>query len=412
MDKHLDYEAAGFSPEAGDSGKIYVNMFGFFDILYKGSSILRNVGNSGKSLDILKFLIIQKGLIFLPEAIAANVWPANDYIDEKKVIRTYVHRLRKILAYENATGLDFSADISVLNIKGSYKAELSDNVIMDTDVFQDLCHQASKEEGTAELVRLFESIIGLYKRNFLEENRIDAWVVSFRNYYLRVFCQAVNTILDRIASNGDNSRIYDICEQSLKIYDLDEAINIHFLKAMIASDQLAGAMQHYTYITEKMHNELKIMPSDKMRAIYGQLQIDAEETPEAPRHGGAHQSAQAQLSPAPSANLADMIRNIVLEYQPSGSIAVGIVRIAPTDAEAASADSDEMLINLKFALGNSLRHGDSFVMTHDDFAVIVVQNAREEYYETIAQRINDAFARRLANPTHELDIKLYPARLV
>lgn len=383
---------------------ISVKMFGFFDITYKNTSILRDIGSSAKSLDILKFLMIQKGIVFLPEAVAENVWPGNDYVDERKVVRTYVHRLRKILSGENAFNKDFSDDIRIVNVKGSYKAEMSDNVVMDIDVFQNYCGEVINEINSDKLLEYFEKIIAIYTRKFLEENRMDAWVVMFRNYYLRIFCAAVNSILEKFKNKGDFANISMICEKSLKIYDLDEGINIRFLEAMIESNQIAGAMQHYTYITGKMQDELKIAPSDKMRAVYNKLKIESitqdEET-----------KAVSQIE---GFDLRTMIREIITEsYSRSAQFSVGYVKIVPSDFRNIGAiredDKLSLLKHLKFALESTLRKGDMFALTDENSAVIVLQGAREEYFTSIAGRISDTFFERYGGVAHTLDIKIFPA---
>lgn len=387
-----------------DNEEISVKMFGFFDIKYKNKSILRDVGSSAKSLDILKFLMTQKGIVFLPEAVAENVWPGNDYVDERKVVRTYVHRLRKILAGENSFNKDFSNDIRIVNVKGSYKAEMSDNVVMDIDIFQNYCSEVTNEEDTNKLLDYFNKITSIYTRKFLEENRMDAWVVMFRNYYLRIFCATVNNILDKLSDKADYSNIRVTCEKSLKIYDLDEGINIHFLNAMIESNQISGAMQHYTYITGKMQDELKISPSDKMKAVYNKLKLET-----APYMEDTGNSSKME-----EIDLRTMIREIIMEsYSRSAQFSVGYVKIVQSDFRNIGAiredDKVSLLKHLKFSLEASLRKGDMFALTDVHSAIIVLQGAREEYFNNIAGRISDTFFERYGGVAHTLDIKIFPA---
>ncbi|GHU76155.1 hypothetical protein FACS1894188_08240 [Clostridia bacterium] len=361
--------------------RLYVSMFGVFDITFEGASILSGMGNSGKALDILKFLIIQNGVVFLPETIVSEIWPSNEYADEKKVVRTYIHRLRKILSAENSLGIDFSEYINIVNIKGSYKAELSDGVTLDTDVFQNYCHSVIAEDDTDRLLELFNKITDLCKRNFMSENYSDSWVIAFRNQYSRVFCDSVNNIIEKLKPRVAPEIVRELCEKTLKIHELDERINLHFIRAMIDSRQIVGATQHYKYITEKMYAELNLPPSEKMREISRELNLDKSDA------------------------LTAIIRDIIKETQAESSVSIGIVKLV---SNSASANLNNALSALRSALDHAMRKGDLFAMAGDS-AIIVLFGAREEYYKNISERINLAFLKNTAHFGCTLDIQIYPA---
>ncbi len=404
--------------------KLYVKMFGFFDVTYKGKSIFPDSTSSIKSIAILRFMLSQKNKLFLAETIAENVWPENEYLDEKKVIRTYIHRLRRILVAENSFRKDFSSLIRILNVKGSYILETSDEVEMDTELFETLKTKVAETELTENLMNIFEELLELYTGEFLEECRFDHWVLMLRNYYLRLFCSTVNAILAKLETNSAFAEILDICERSFKVYELDEGISIAFIKALIDFDRITDALQHYNYITTKMYNELSVTPSEKMRLVYAGIK--------AKKKDDGHEETNV-LEAIDTNTLMIMIDEAVRHQlaPEKNKYSLGYVKILPnelqnipeffTDNSAEEQPKEEqnenisevkkspVLESLKQAIEFALRKNDMYVITDDLSALILLYEAAESSYPIIANRIKQSFYSRHDGFDSKLHIRIYPS---
>ena len=391
---------------------LFVKMFGFFDITYKGKSIFLESSGNAKPLALLRFLLSQKDKVFVPETIAENVWPENEYLDEKKVIRTYIHRLRKIISQENVFKRDFSDDINIVNVKGNYRLFLSDAVRMDTLEFENCRSLIGREFDDEALIQTFNRVYTIYSGEFLEDSKFDHWVIMLRNYYLRSFSAMVTSILEILERNRRFTEILDICERSLQVYDLDENINIFFIKAMIETDQVNSAMKHYSSITSKMYNTLSITPSEKMREVYKRLKSTT--VVEAP--------TQAQVpndfENMDSSNLWLMINEAVKSQMKTSEnrYSIGYVTISRNDLVAigeseaeANYSGEEIKVSLQRALEYALRKNDMFAITDDLTAILVLHNAKADFFSNIASRISQSFYSRINHMSYKINVRFYSA---
>jgi DNA-binding SARP family transcriptional activator len=389
-----------------------IKMFGCFDIQYNSKSIFLETSSNVKSIEMLRFLLSQKDKIFTAEAIAENVWPDNEYLDEKKVIRTYIHRLRKILTTENYFKKNFTDSINIVNVKGGYKVDLADSVRLDIDLFDKLRNVilGAKDEETA--TEAFEQLYEVYGGEFLEECRYDHWAIMFRNYYLRTFSAVTCHVLSILQQNKNDIKMLDLCEKALKICELDENINIYFLQAMIESDQVANALQHYSFITSKMYTELSVLPSEKMRELYTKIKTYKSQ-----------EDAIGTLSMADTMDrrgLFNMVNEIVKVYLSTDKYKHSVAYIEvfkinefgeiTEDGSAEHRTAEEktdIIASLKYALEYALRKNDMYTILDDDLiAIVMLYEAKVEYYDNIINRLTNAFYSRYAGYRYKIKIKI------
>jgi len=387
---------------------LFVKMFGFFDITYKGKSIFLESAGNAKPLALLRFLLSQKDKVFVPETIAENVWPENEYLDEKKVIRTYIHRLRKIIAQENVFKRDFSGDINIVNVKGNYRLVLSDAVRMDTLEFEQCRSLIGRELDDDKLIDTFNRVFDIYSGEFLEDSKFDHWVIMLRNYYLRSFSTMATTILEHLERSKRFTNILNICERSLQVYDLDENINIFFIKAMIETEQVNSAMKHYSSITSKMYNTLSVTPSEKMREVYKRLKSTrVADTPVQVPDGFENMD---------TSNLWLMINEAVKSQMRTreNRYSIGYVTVSQNDLVSPDANEidrkysgDEIKGSLQRALEYALRKNDMFTITEDLTAILVLHNAKPDFFTNIANRITQSFYSRINHMSCKLNVQFY-----
>jgi len=390
---------------------LFVKMFGFFDITYKGKSIFLESAGNAKPLALLRFLLSQKDKVFVPETIAENVWPENEYLDEKKVIRTYIHRLRKIISHENVFKKDFSEDINIVNVKGNYRLMLSDAVKMDTVEFEHCRMLVSREFDDERLIETFHHVFEIYSGEFLEDSKFDHWVIMLRNYYLRSFSSMVNVILENLERSKRYTDMINICEKSLQIYDLDENVNIFFIKAMIETEQVNSAMKHYSFITSKMYNTLSVTPSEKMREVYKRLKTTKASDPSP--------AANTDIDGVDSSNLWLMINEAVKSQMKSNEnrYSIGYVTISKSDIVAVGENGEpprehsgsEINESLRQALEFALRKNDMYAITEESMAILVLHDAKPEFFTNISSRISQSFYSRINQLTVKLNVRFCTA---
>lgn len=397
--------------------ELAVKMFGYFDVTFRGRSIFLETNSSVKSIALLRFLLAQKEKAFTAEAIAQNIWPENEYVDEKKVIRTYIHRLRRILEKENAFKRDFTEHIGISNVKSGYKAIVATGVDIDAEIFEEYKIKVMGDMTEDEALSAFAHVDKLYSGEFLEECRYDHWAVMLRNYYLRTYSAIACRVLSKLQENRSFGKMLEICEKSLKICELDESINIFFLQALIDTEQITSAIQHYSYLTSKMYTELAVTPSEKLREVYARIKTYKKQD----------ESLQALPTDAiDKQNLFIMLNEIVKTYLESdkNKYSIACIQIAKVDeqgeitredlsGDGAARERAEIRASLKYAMQYALRKNDMYAVNEDKLsAVAVLYDAKPVFYSNIENRITSAFYSRYDRFVYKMLINISQATVV
>ncbi len=391
--------------------QLKVKMFGCFDITLNGKTIFLETTANNKAIALLRFLLAQKDKVFTAEAIAQNVWPENEYYDEKKVIRTYIHRLRKLLSQENFFHKDFGEDINIVNIKGGYKAELSDRVRLDIDAFGEYKDAIMSGKDVSALTEAFFGLNDIYSGEFLEECRYDHWVIMLRNYYLRTFSSLACRVLSMLWDDKDYSAMIDVCERSLKICELDENINLYFLQALVETDQITSALSHYSVITSKMYAELSITPSEKLREMYAKIKAYKKQE---------ENIGTLTTETIDRKSLFIMLDEIVKTYLESDQNKYSVAYIEvlkinefgeiTSDGEPKHRTPEEktdIAESLKYALEYALRKNDMYTINEKTCsAIVVLYDAKINFYNNIKSRISNAFYSRYTGFKYKINVEI------
>jgi DNA-binding SARP family transcriptional activator len=322
----------------------------------------------------LQFLVIHNNEFCPPEKIVESLWPDNEYVDEKKVLHTYMHRLKTIFRKENAVGEDLTDHIDVLNLNGSYMLKTSENVCFDGEELAaeaktaDFC--SSREEILACLDRIFD----IYKANFFEDSAHGMLVLRTRNRYLQSFCKTVGVLLEKLYALGCHEDIIVTAERLFNIDDMDENTNYWYIKSLFELGRGNHAVRHFAYIREKMQSVLAIAIPPRLTGLFGEsapVRVSDVET-----------AVGAQF--IDSAYIKVMINEMLNEKlaQDASKTQYTFVRV---DMNNVPADVTDAM--LSSAIVRSLRRNDMYAILDRETALIMLYNASEEYFDAIEARI-------------------------
>lgn len=253
------------------ANKIEIKMFHQFDILVDDKSIFYSITRLPVIIELLQYMLSNYNHELFPNTIAEEIWPDKDYFDSKKVLRTYIYRLKLFLSGDNPLNTDISEHIVISNIKGRYKLTLSEKCNFDVQSFYEGYKKIENHLKDIKDITTIKDLLTLYKGHFLPNIVNTHWDIPIRNMYLDVFCKLSNATLSYYYLNSNFKELIKNCEAIFEIYDLDEQSNVYFLNSLIAEQRISDALHHYSYITSKMYNELDVRPTENLKQIYIQL---------------------------------------------------------------------------------------------------------------------------------------------
>jgi len=253
-----------------DQTVLEIRTLGNFQVSYGEKILTQEYSRSYRLWKIFKYLITYREQGVLPEVLVEKIWPDEDYADAKSAVRTQVHRLRQLLT--SATGINGS-DFILFN-HGSYQWNKECKYWLDADQFEQLCQQAQniKQENPSEAITLLQKAVALYVGEYLPEEAYSEWAIIQRQYYNRLYLEAVVTLGDLLKDKGQYNEIITLCEKAMNIEPCVEEIHIHYIDALLAQGKKKLAISHFGRISETFCREMGIKPFSKMSHLYQVIQ--------------------------------------------------------------------------------------------------------------------------------------------
>ncbi|MBS3947542.1 MAG: winged helix-turn-helix domain-containing protein [Dethiobacter sp.] len=171
------------TPKAGKQLKVFT--LGQFVVENGETHLSESGGRSRKVWELFKYLLVHNDRVLLPEVIAEQLWPDQNYADAKSAVRTLIHRLRGLLG----NGVDL-----IKFVQGGYTLNRHQDLWLDIAVFEGCCREARQaaKQGQARMAEdLYRQGLALYKGDLLPECAYSDWLIPLRNHYHRLYLQSV-----------------------------------------------------------------------------------------------------------------------------------------------------------------------------------------------------------------------------
>lgn len=245
--------------------KIYT--LGDFDVKYNDETILDNKGYQYRMLTLFKYFITFNGKKLLPENIIEDLWPDNEFLDPKNVLRTQISRLRRMIKLDEENP---EKCYNIEHLNGYYVFKIDDYCILDIQLFEKLINEGNllKETDPEKSMLLLVKGLELYKGEYLKEMEYAEWIVPIRNRYRRLYLQGLFNYIEILKLKNMNQDIIKICEEAIQYEPYDEALHIYFIEALIEVGEKRYAMSHYEFITSRLYSHIGIKPSMKLKMLY------------------------------------------------------------------------------------------------------------------------------------------------
>ena len=239
---------------------------GRFEVYRNDVQLSQLASRSSRVWDLFKYLLTYRDRSSTPEAIIETLWPQHNYADMRKALRTPIYRLRQILQND-------SDEQYILFSQGCYIWNNQAHYWLDTDEFENLIKTAQTSEADPEtLIDLYLRAINLYHGEYLPENLYADWTITQRNYYRRLFLEAVDALAGLYKAQQRHHEIINLCEKAIALEPFEEILHNHYLESLINTGRHKQAKEHYQQITQLFYTELGVKPSPKLQQLYRQLQ--------------------------------------------------------------------------------------------------------------------------------------------
>ena len=183
-----------------------VHTFGRFR-LARHEEVLGGTGKAQRRpLELLKFLIAQGGEQVSEARVVDALWPRIDGDSAHRSFTSALHRLRKLLGEDRAVTLHEGR----VTLDRRY-------FWIDTWAFEHLLAEAESASDPADLARLAERLLALYRGGFLPDESDAEWLIAPRERLRSRFSRAMARLQRQLRERGEEEQAEALHEKSLEL---------------------------------------------------------------------------------------------------------------------------------------------------------------------------------------------------
>lgn len=249
-------------------GQIEVFFFGGIKILSHEGSLVVNTKVKKKIWILFVYLISNRFNNYTKQELVNAVWPYGGVNDQSFELKRLIDALKVEL---EVLKLPFSRDI-IVNINGVYHWNNNYMCIVDSELFENLCMQAEKEEqDEVEIMKLYKNAVELYKQDYLYRITCMDWINQKQKQYRKMYLDALVYILKRLYYRHDFGQIVSYCERVIESEEFNEKLQYYYLIALNGLGRKKEAIDHYEYIVESYYSVLNCSAPRIISDLYLEL---------------------------------------------------------------------------------------------------------------------------------------------
>jgi len=247
---------------------ISIAILGRFNIIVDGESILPYIGNSSKSIALLKYLILNKGGSSSVYNLIDTFWAENEKSNNpESALKTMVSRIRTNLAKASP-----KLKNCILSESKSYSWNFDIPCDVDVFRFEVICRELKEStEFNEEIRNKYIEVLDIYGGDLSYSDFGEDWMAGRSMYLHHLYLQTVYSYIEKLKETEDYESLIHVCRIALDIDALDEQLNLELMTALKKGGRNSAALLQYRHITNAYYKRLGIDPSEKILGFYRDL---------------------------------------------------------------------------------------------------------------------------------------------
>ena len=366
---------------------IKIEMLGGFSIYYNNKLVEEHMRTSAKSWKLLQYLIVHRYRTVSREELIEHFCAQNQPEDPASALHKMVYRVRTALS---KGGLPCAGSV-IISSRGGYSWNNEIKCSVDIEDFEDLIKKADVlKDYKEEKLNLLLKAISLYKGDFLPNSDDEFWVKSLSHRLRNLYLKSVHSAVEILISMERNEEVESICANALQIDPFNEETFSYYICGLLACGKKVEALESYKRMESLFFDALGESLSDKIRALYDQIQRPAA------KEGFPLESVINEwLTEAdyPGAYYCDFgvfktICQIESHQMKRNEKSVYIARINTKHSTESKADG--IMMHLGMRIPERLRKGDLFTRSGPGEYMIMLSHLNYEECKTLVTRIMSA----------------------
>ena len=196
-----------------------VNMLGNLDIVVDGNSLLPFLGNSTKSLQLIKFLLLNRDKHVSSSELIDLFWAETDKSSNpENALKTMISRIRSNMAKAHPALKE-----CIKSDTGTYYWNNDIPCFVDAFVFEEHASALLKQKDFNDDIRAqYMYILEIYGGDISYASSDEDWVVSRSLYLHSLYLKTVYSFIEHLKRLKDYETLIHVCRTALDIDNFDE----------------------------------------------------------------------------------------------------------------------------------------------------------------------------------------------
>ena len=376
------------------NSNLQICMFGTFSIEKNGQLISDRDNRSHKMWALLAYLIYHHGRKVSQAEIFSTVWNDEEKTDNPaNVLKVLLHRTRALL---NELDTDLGKQL-ILSCRGDYCLNPQITYQLDLIEFEKEIALARDSKDVLPKKEHYEKAVTLYKGNFLERFVGDTWIVPIASYYHGLYLEILEELLLLYEEEKQYETIIALCHSICSHEKYEESIYLHYMKALLATEQYLLATEIYRNLRELLYTEFGIRPCEELQSLFRKarqaLHTDLIDISDIPRLMHAENDDQS-IALYCEFDIFKQIYHFSSRGLERNGTVIHLILINVTDINNHPLNKRSLTVavkNLRNLFCSKLRRGDIVSMCSPSQFLILLPNANYENTEKVMQRLITSF---------------------
>jgi DNA-binding SARP family transcriptional activator len=260
--------AARVNPGQDPTGSttLAIHCFGSFQV-YRNNQLLAD-WTSLKARSILKYLVAHQGTLVAKDILMDVFWPEADPEAARRNLHQAIYSLRR-------TFKQGCSDFQPIQYENDcYFLDPDLTVWLDYVEFEQHVQAGRRFEAAGQLAEAeaeFSLAEGLYKGDFLEEDRYEDWPQFQREYFRSTYLDLADRLSQYYIQQERYTAAETLCKKILIQDHCDEKAHRRLIHCYLRRGQRSLALKQYETCVQVLETELGVPPSTRIKALYEEI---------------------------------------------------------------------------------------------------------------------------------------------
>ncbi|AMV73594.1 Serine/threonine-protein kinase PknK [Desulfuromonas sp. DDH964] len=248
-----------------------VRMLGEFKISVGDREVPGSAWKRRMARSVFKYLLLHKEREIGSDRLLGTFFPDVEASDAAKRLHQVTSVLRTVLE----PGISTKRESSYLKaVDGSYRLILPEGSWIDAFAFEALCGEGRQLQDAGDhgrAISCYESALGLFRGDLLEEDLFEEWIDPFRVRLTALFLKTLRKFSRLLFDRMDYERCLEVLALAAEREPWDEVGALLTMKCYLALGDRAKAVQTYQRCQSALKEELDLAPGKALTAFYRTL---------------------------------------------------------------------------------------------------------------------------------------------